>query len=505
MKRFKKWSSFLLSLCMILALFPAVTSPVNAASASAKYKDVVQTEWYVPYVDYVVEHGLMSGTSSTTFVPNGKVTRAQYVQVLYAFAGKPAGAKAAGFNDVKAGAWYVNAVNWAASVGVTGGMTKTTFAPDRAVTREQAATFFRAYAEKVAQVSVDESKELSSFPDQSSVSKYAVTPMKWAVGAGLISGIKSGGKVILSPQGTLTRAQLATMMKAFDHYVSEKKEKNTDNINVVEDKTKRVITDGEFTDCDNGDTVFSPNVDTLLYDEEISRLSYRNIIDIFTFTDLTKQQARDIEKLANGVFVSDIGGAVNMLQLKVSTNEVEDIDKTINKLLENDNIFYAGCSVPIVMESNALTDPWSSDRNQPDGDRGNEKYPSGNDWWAEAIHAYSAWNVLDGLKNVTAPVVGIIDAGFETTHEDLQNTIVFPIEYTKNDSGDDSEDQDAHGTHVAGLISANNNEVGLRGVSDRSRLLCVDAWHGLFKNYYNMISSGAYVEATKVLIEKMLR
>lgn len=222
MKRFKKWCSFLLSLCMILALFPAMTSPVNAANASAKYKDVVQTAWYVPYIDYVVEHGLMTGNSSTSFAPNGKVTRAQYVQVLYALAGKPSGAKAAGFKDVASGKWYTDAVNWAAEVGVTGGMTKTTFAPDVAVSREQAATFFKAYASKVAKVEVDESKELSSYPDQTAVSNYAVAPMKWAVGAGLISGVKSGSKIYLQPKGTLTRAQLATMMKAFDLYLEKK-------------------------------------------------------------------------------------------------------------------------------------------------------------------------------------------------------------------------------------------------------------------------------------------
>ena len=233
MKRVKKWSSVFLSLCMIPALFPAIGSPASAANASAKYEDVVQSEWYVPYIDYVVEHGLMTGTSNAAFAPTGKVTRAQYVQVLYAFAEKPSGAKSAGFKDVSSGKWYTEAVNWAALVGVTGGMTKTTFAPDREVTREQAATFFRAYAEKVAKISIDESKALSSFLDQASISNYAVTPMKWAVGAGLISGIKSGNKTTLSPKATLTRAQLATMMKAFDQYLLSKRSNSNNIIPIV--------------------------------------------------------------------------------------------------------------------------------------------------------------------------------------------------------------------------------------------------------------------------------
>lgn len=240
MRRNNKWISIVLSLCMIVALLPVMAPPANAASASAKYSDVIQTEWYVPYVDYVVEHGLMAGTSNTSFAPNSGVTRAQYVQVLYALAEKPAGAKSAGFTDVESGKWYTDAVNWAAAVGVTGGMTKTTFAPNIAVTREQAATFFKAYAKKVAEATLTESAEISSFPDQAQVSNYAVTPMKWAVGAGLISGMKSGSTVTLAPKGTLTRAQLATMLKAFDEYLGGKSNKNID-------KDYPYVKDGTFT------------------------------------------------------------------------------------------------------------------------------------------------------------------------------------------------------------------------------------------------------------------
>lgn len=211
---------------MILSLLSAVAFPVGAVGASAKFKDVDQSTWYAPYVDYVVEHGLMNGTSSTTFVPNGVVTRAQYVQVLYALAGKPKTAKGTSFTDLKKGAYYENAVKWAAATGVTSGMTKTTFVPDRKVSREQAATFFRAYAEKIAKITVKESASLNGFPDKSGVSSYAVTPMRWAVGAKLISGMKSGKQILLIPEGSLTRAQLATMMKAFDEYLSAKNDEN---------------------------------------------------------------------------------------------------------------------------------------------------------------------------------------------------------------------------------------------------------------------------------------
>ena len=208
----RKWIIMILVLCMVITIIPV---GVLAADVSS-YKDVDQKSWYVPYVDYVVKKGLMSGTSQSGFEPNGAVTRAQYVQVLYALAGKPVVKEKSGFRDVKSGAWYDNAVNWAASAGVTGGLTKTTFAPNQKVTREQAATFFKAYASKQAKLDTSETADLSAYPDVATVSNYAKENMRWAVGAKLISGIKSNDKALLVPKGTLTRAQLATMMKAFD-------------------------------------------------------------------------------------------------------------------------------------------------------------------------------------------------------------------------------------------------------------------------------------------------
>lgn len=138
----RKYISVLVSICIIVALLPAFAIPSRAANASAKYKDVDQSAWYVPYIDYVVEHGLMTGNSSTSFAPNGTVTRAQYIQTLYALAKKPSVKATTKFTDLKKGAYYIDAVSWAAENKVTGGMTPTTFGPIIAITREQAATFF---------------------------------------------------------------------------------------------------------------------------------------------------------------------------------------------------------------------------------------------------------------------------------------------------------------------------------------------------------------------------
>ena len=89
MGKARKWTGVLLSICLVITLLPIFSPPASAANASAKFKDVDQKAWYVPYIDYVVEKSLMAGTSNTSFGPDSNVTRAQYVQVLYALAGKP--------------------------------------------------------------------------------------------------------------------------------------------------------------------------------------------------------------------------------------------------------------------------------------------------------------------------------------------------------------------------------------------------------------------------------
>lgn len=216
----------ILSLCFVIALFPlAMVSATTYPAASDKYDDVTANKWYVPYISYAVSKGYMSGTSSSTFEPDGNVTRAQYVQVLYAMAGKPNVTKKSGFKDVKDGSWYEKAVNWAADVGVTSGLSANKFGTTQAVTREQAVTFFKAYTINVAEKEEIISASLDGFSDAGRVSNYAVSSMRWAVGTKLVTGNRVNNKTLLDPKGVLTRAQLATMLTSFDKYLNENAEK----------------------------------------------------------------------------------------------------------------------------------------------------------------------------------------------------------------------------------------------------------------------------------------
>lgn len=185
------------------------TQPQNKVCPSEAFSDLDVTQWYHEPVDYMLETGMMNGMSATTFEPNGTLTRAQLVTVLYRHAGSPDVTGLANpFADVAPQAWYENAVIWAAANGVVKGTSAATFAPEDAITREQiAAILYRYNGEAVT------GDLLSSFPDAGAVSGYAVEAMQWAVSRGLISGDPaSDGTLWLRPRDGATRAQIAKIL-----------------------------------------------------------------------------------------------------------------------------------------------------------------------------------------------------------------------------------------------------------------------------------------------------
>ena len=111
----------------------------------AAYTDV-PTDWAKEGICFVIENGLMVGTTSTTFAPKDTLTRAMLVTVLYRMAGSPAVDAPSGFTDVADGQWYSDAIAWAAANGIVNGVGGNKFAPSEPVTREQLAAIFFRYA-----------------------------------------------------------------------------------------------------------------------------------------------------------------------------------------------------------------------------------------------------------------------------------------------------------------------------------------------------------------------
>lgn len=201
MKHGRKLLATGLSAALALSLgLPAFAAPVG------NYTDVPADAWYAGAVDYVREQGLMSGTSDTTFSPDGTMSRAMLATVLYRAAGEPEVTSEDSFPDTDAGTWYSNAVAWAAENEYIGGYDDGRFGTVDPVTREQFAAILWRYAGR------PETGAAADFADEASISSYAQTAVDWARSCGILSGRENN---LFAPGATATRAEAATILRNF--------------------------------------------------------------------------------------------------------------------------------------------------------------------------------------------------------------------------------------------------------------------------------------------------
>ena len=193
---------------------------VNGVTAIARFPftDVVAGTWYYGAAAYAYNNGLFAGMTPTTFAPNATMTRAMLVSVLWRLAGAPASKAPNTFVDVPDGAWYTDAVTWAAENGVVSGIGGSRFDPSGFVTREQTAEILYNYAHSKG-YDVSARADLTVFPDAGSVSGWAEKALSWANAAGLINGTVRDGQTILDPQGSASRAQVAMILMNYVEHV----------------------------------------------------------------------------------------------------------------------------------------------------------------------------------------------------------------------------------------------------------------------------------------------
>ena len=179
------------------------------ASAYEGFSDLKVNAWYRDGIEYVLKHGLMNGVSKTKFAPEGAVSRAAVVTVLWRMAGSPTAGDAISYTDVSWDAWYAEAICWATSAGIAGGYPDGRFGANDSVTREQLAAMLYRFAKAQGyDVSVGEDTNILSYDDAFSVSGYAIPALQWVCGAGLLQG--DGAKLL--PQNSTSRAQLAAIL-----------------------------------------------------------------------------------------------------------------------------------------------------------------------------------------------------------------------------------------------------------------------------------------------------
>jgi len=182
---------------------------------SKRFADIVPDSWSKAGIDYVVSYGYMNGTGNgSMFSPSGTMSRSMIVTVLHRIAGQPSHIELNPFTDISI-EWYYDSVLWAYHKGIVTGTSATTFAPNGDVTREQMATFLYRFA-KYMGYDVSGAADLTAFPDANKVGSWAYDALAWAYAEGLITGaVGSDGITRLNPQGAATREQVATILMRF--------------------------------------------------------------------------------------------------------------------------------------------------------------------------------------------------------------------------------------------------------------------------------------------------
>ncbi len=179
------------------------------------FTDVVADAWYVPYVQYVYDTGMMSGTSATTFSPEEVLPRAQFITVLYNTAGRPAVTYEAIYSDVVETDYFAASVVWAYDKDIAIGIGDNKYGSDKNITREQLALMLYKYARLQGVDTTYDADAIADFPDADKVDDWAEEAIKWAVSKGVMSGKLTGTGTYLDPLGDATRAECATMMKNY--------------------------------------------------------------------------------------------------------------------------------------------------------------------------------------------------------------------------------------------------------------------------------------------------
>lgn len=180
-----------------------------------QFTDVAEDAWYHDYVYDLVYRGVVNGMTATTYEPEGKLTRAQFVKLLACsladaetlktYEGKHP------FKDSE-GHWAEAYIAWAKDKGIVEGVSATEFDPEAPITREQMATIFGRYALKQGIELPKDAAPAESFPDADKISEYAREFVELMRIAGILNGYEDG---TFRPQGNATRAEAAKLFSLF--------------------------------------------------------------------------------------------------------------------------------------------------------------------------------------------------------------------------------------------------------------------------------------------------
>ncbi|MGN0680957.1 MAG: S8 family serine peptidase [Candidatus Fimisoma sp.] len=252
---------------------------------------------------------------------------------------------------------------------------------------------------------------------------------------------------------------------------------------------------------------YVPDEDSILYDENTNQFYANNEIIVMFSYNATEIQKEAVIDFLNGELVGTVP-ELNMYQIMIQDcDALEELISIANEITDNfDYVIYATYDSATVNQGDAYSpnDPWNGDVGKDDW--GDETI-DGSNWWIEAINAQYAWDYKDSFSNI---VIGICDSSFDTGHEDLKNKVSFPNDilesrnvvtpwwYDFNNlkhlkSWSVSEQENYHGTHVAGIIGAEgDNKKGITGIVQNCSMLLAPYYRSENMDAYLAWDSSTY-------------
>lgn len=177
----------------------------------------IENHWAKNDIEFVVRQGLFNGTSETSFSPNMAMTRGMFVTVLGRMAkADVSGYKESSFTDVKEDAYYMGYIEWARESGIIKGTGDGKFAPDQSISREQMAVILVNYA-KTHGFKLPKVNEEKAFADSDKISAYAKEAVQEMQMSGIINGKDSN---LFDPKGMATRAEVSAVLRRFVELIS---------------------------------------------------------------------------------------------------------------------------------------------------------------------------------------------------------------------------------------------------------------------------------------------
>ena len=214
---------------------------------------------------------------------------------------------------------------------------------------------------------------------------------------------------------------------------------------------------------DKDDVFYEPEEESISTLED-STTYINDAITVFFSDDATLLDKKKVVKALDGEIVGKVD-FMNEYEIKIERSDFYEINNLCDELMENDKVEFASCSLTEKITPDYVpNDPWNLTDWDDDALDRRSLYSN---WWIKATDTDKAWDYDEYFSDID---VGIVDSGFDPTHEDLEGKIVFPNEFFEKNNA-----PSYHGNHVAGIIGATqDNEKGLTGIVRDGKLVCID-------------------------------